>query len=1035
MNNSIKRFLLAIGCIILWGNSLYAQVRGTVKDEYGSKLQGVLVSSENGKNTVATDKNGEYDIIITDGSSSLSFSYLGYVSQSINILNFQEEKLDVVLKRAEIFDLDEKVYFGNYTQNKGNVTGSISRITGKELESSPVANLSMSLAGRLPGLFARETYSEPARTNTELWIRGYASPNGGTAMVVIDGFPYEYKSNQLFEYITANEVESISILKDASAQALYGIQSANGVLVITTKRGIKQPLKIDVSINHTLEQRTTTPRHMNSIDFIQLRNQAGLNDGQGEYSYFSKETVEGFATGENQQLYPNNNWRAMNAKDITQMSRVNVNLRGGNDKAVFYTNLNVLHQGGMWKIDPSTTQYNPNNKFIWANVRSNVDVKLSKYLSIGLNLSGNIKRERTPGGHSVEISHGGSWDGFANKIWYRFFSLPPYVYGPTTPLVQDPETGETTGGEVVVTTTEPISTWGLINRLGYDQYTVTNVYAQFMPKLDLDFIIPGLSISGSYGYQTNAVKGLFTNRTYEQWIRTGDYSELEFEKFGTQVNSPLQYRSSKSFYYNLNYKGVLNYERRFGVHDINAMAYSFYQHLDKTGNELPYKRSNSGLGVGYGYDGRYLARVDLGYSGSEQYSRQNRFTAFPAFSIGWVASNEDFLKNSKIVTYLKLRASWGKTGNDRGVGRYVYLDNVTLTDGGFGFLNGHNVKEGQVANPYLDPEIITKKNYGFEMTLLNNFALSFDLYHERTENGVTSATAKTPEYQGISLDNYPKTNVGIFENKGYEVSLDYRKDITRDLNVSVGGWLAYNKNKIIFWDESQRAADFAYPIRKEGYPIGQVWGYLVDDNNGNGFFNSQEEIDNSGLTYEIGTPSPGYLKYYDLNNDGKINDKDKVPLGRGALPNYFYGFNAGFKYKKLDVNLLFQGIADYWTVDMQWGRTEYNFEGVYTEWHKSAWTAERYANGETIKYPALSAKKNSNHETNSFFLQDKSYLRLKNVEIGYTFDVLNGIRLYFSGQNLFTWDKLKNAEYGPEANSMEAIPVYRLYNIGLNINF
>ncbi|RQP15412.1 MAG: hypothetical protein EAS52_15195, partial [Parapedobacter sp.] len=494
---------------------------------------------------------------------------------------------------------------------------------------------------------------------------------------------------------------------------------------------------------------------------------------------------------------------------------------------------------------------------------------------------------------------------------------------------------------------------------------------------------------------------------------------------------------STSFYYNLNYKGVLNYHRRFkDVHDVTAMAYSFYQHLNKAGGGLPYKRLNSGVSVGYGFDDRYLVKFDLGYSGSEQYSRQNRFTAFPAVSAGWVASNESFLKENPILTYLKFRGSWGKAGNDRGVGRYVYLDNVTLTGGGLGFLGGHNVNEGQVANPLLDPEIITKKNLGIDLSLLNNLTLSVDMYNERTENGVTSATSRTPEYQGVALGNYPSTNVGVFENKGYEVALDFTRDLTRDLTLSFGGWLAYNKNKVIFWDESERAEDFAYRIRQEGYPIGQQWGYRVDDHNGNGYFNSQEEIDNSGLVYEIGTPRPGYLKYYDLNADGKINDKDKVPLGKGALPNFFYAFHGGFKYKSFDLNFLFQGIADYWTIDMSNSRVEYNFEGMYSEWHKTAWTPERYANGENITYPALSAKKNSNHEASNFFLEDKSYLRLKNLELGYTFKAYNGIRFYLSGQNLFTWDKLDHDIYGPEGHydgGIEGIPVYRLYNVGLSI--
>lgn len=1034
MNNSIKRSLLAFSCMLLWVLSVNAQMIGTVKNELGHNMQGVLVTSENGENITITDYEGNWDMMITDESAYLTFTYAGYASYKLKISDVYGESQDIVLKRAETFDLDEKVHLGNYTQRKEEVTGSIVRVTGKELERSPVGNLSMSLAGRLPGLHTHETYSEPARTNTQLWVRGNSSPNGGTAVVVIDGFPYDYNANQLFEYITANEVESISLLKDASAQALYGISGGNGVIVITTKRGIKQPLKIDVSVNHTLEQRAITPPHISAADFVQLRNQAAHNDGSEPY--FSQIAVDGYLSGEDPDRFPDNNWRAMNAKDITQMSRVNVNLTGGNDKATFYTNVNVLHQDGMWKVDPSQKDYNPNNQFIWANIRSNVDIQLSKYFSFGLNLSGNIKRERTPGGHSVEIGYGGSWDGFANRIWYRFYTLPPYVYGPSTPLVQDPETGEVSGGDVVITETEPVTSWAVINRMGYDQYTVTNIYAQFLPKLDLGFITRGLSVSGSYGYQTNAVKGLFTNRTYEGWIRTKNFEELEFQKYGTQVNSPLIIRSSTDFYYNLNYKGVVNYERRFnGLHDVSAIAYTFYQHLSKAGGSLPYKRSNSGIGVSYGYDNRYLARVDLGYSGSEQYSSQNRFTSFPALSAGWIPTNEVFLKDNPVLTFLKLRASWGKTGNDRGVGRYVYLDNVTLTGGGFGFLQGHNVNEGQVANPFLDPEIITKKNFGVDLTLLHNFSLSFDLYRERTENGVTSATSKTPDYQGVPLGNYPRTNVGIYENKGYEISLGFNKDITRDFNITLGGWLAHNKNKVIFWDESERAGDFAFPIRSEGYPYGQAWGYIVDKSNGNGYFNSQEEIDNSGLVYEIGTPSPGYLIYHDLNADGKINDKDKAPLGHGALPNYFYAFNGGFKYKNFDMNVLFQGIADYWVVDMSLGRTEYGFEGVYSEWHKTAWTAERFANNDKITYPALSAKKNSNHEASNFFLEDKSYLRLKNLEIGYTFtNVFHGIRLYFSGHNLFTWDKLKHDLYGPEGG-LEAIPVYRLYNVGMSINF
>jgi TonB-linked SusC/RagA family outer membrane protein len=1010
---------------------------GKVTDGNGRPLQGVLVTSENGKNITATDSKGQYELTIDDLSNQVRFSLAGYVSQTLPV----SEELDVVLKRAETYDLDEKVFFGNYVQRKGDVTGSIASVTSEELRRSPTGNLSMSLAGRLPGLFTRETYSEPARTNTELRVRG-ASMHGNTALVVIDGFPYAYNSNELFEYITANEVESITVLKDASTQALYGIQGANGVIVITTKRGVKQPLRIDIQADHTFEQMSVITPHISSGEFVQMRNESGVNDGLGEYYFFDQRTVEGFIAGEDREMFPDNNWREINMRDITQMNRLNLNLTGGSEKATFYTNVNLLHQDGMWKVNQ--TDYDSNNQFIWANIRSNVDVKLAKYLSIGLNLSGNIKREKTPGGHGVELAHGGSWTGFASAVYYRMFSLPPYLYGPTTPYVQDPETGEITGGEVVTTDTEPVTPWAVINRLGYDQYTVTNIYAQFSPKLDLDFITPGLSVSGNYGYQTNTVKGLFTNRTYEEWVRTKDYSVLEFEKIRTQVNSPLQRRGSASFYYNLNYKGTLNYHRKFDIHDVSAMAYGFYQNLNTASSGvdmLPYKRINSGVEVAYGYDDRYLVKFDLGYSGSEQYSRQNRFHATPAVSAGWVASNEAFLKDNNILTYLKLRASWGKAANDIcGLGRYVYLDNVTLGSGGHGFLNGYNVTEGQAANPFIDPEIAEKKNYGIDLSLHDNLSLSVDVFTEDTKNMVSGGVSKTPAYQGIPLGNYPRTNTGIFENKGYEIALDYRKDLLRDLTVNIGGWVAYAKNKYVFNDESERAEDYAYRIRQEGYPLGQEFGYIVDTHNGNGYFNSQQEIDESGLVYEIGTPRPGDLIYYDLNADGTINDKDKAPLGRGALPEFYYAFHGGLKYKNFDLNFLFQGIANYWAIDMSNGRVEYNFEGIYTQWHKQAWTPERYAAGEEILYPALSSKKSSNHEASNFFLEDKSYLRLKNLEIGYNFNVFNGVRLYLSGQNLFTWDNLKHKNYGPEAHysgntGIMQIQVYRLYNVGLSIKF
>jgi TonB-linked SusC/RagA family outer membrane protein len=951
--------------------------------------------------------------------------------------NEETVTVETGLKATELYNADDVVHFGYSSQKRGAVSGSVATVTGRELESSPVANLSQSLAGRLTGLFTAETYSEPSRVNTTLRVRGASTAYANQPLVVIDGFPYAYNSNQLFEYISAYEVESISVLKDASAQAIYGIQGANGVVVITTKRGLQQKLKVDVRFDHTVEQPSTQLPFLSSGEYVQLRNEAGYNDGLGRNAYFSNADVAGFVSGENRELYPSNDWRKLNMRDLSHMQRVGVDLNGGNERATFYTNFNVMHQGSMWET--YQTKYNSNNDFLGANFRAKVDVNIAKYLSASLNLSGNVKREKVPAG--VNSS------GFADALYYRMYTVPSYIYGPTTPAAVDPETGQATGDQVVVTGTEPYSTYAVLNRMGYSNNTVTNIYAQFALKLNLDFLTQGLNLSGYAGYQTNSVNSLYTAQMFEGWIRTPVYSELEFTKYGTNENTALAYSKGSSFYYNLNFKGLLDYHRTFGLHDVSAMAYGFYQNLStaSTGSPdlLPYKRINSGVEAAYGYDGRYLLKLDLGYSGSEQYSRENRFTATPAASAGWVASEEAFLEDaSDYLTYLKLRASYGKAANDRSnLGRYIYLDNISLTGGGpLGYL-GYMVNEGQAANPYLDPEISVKQNYGIDLTLYNSLSVSFDLFREKMSNMVSTATAITPEYQGIPLGNFPRANTGIFENKGYEIAVTYAKEVNKDVSFSVGGWLAHAKNKIIYNDESERAEDFVYRKRSEGFSVGQQFGYLVDDHNGNGYFNSREELEQSNLVYEIGAPRVGDLKYYDLNNDGIVNDKDLVPLGHGSIPRYYYAFDAKVIVGNFDLGVLFQGIGDYYTIDMQTGRTEYNFEGVYSEWHKNAWTAERYAAGEKITYPALATKVNSNHEENSFFLEDKSYLRLRNAEIGYTFPKsisklirAEKIRLALSGQNLFTWHRLKSNEYGPEGNYM-SIPVYRLYNIGLSVKF
>lgn len=1013
---------------------LYAQqvpntVTGKVVDQYERPLNGVIINSQHGKNGTSTNVNGEYTLSVNDNSEYLVFYMEGYARRKI-ALNSNE--LTIVALQSDAHRLDEVVQLGYSSQTRREISGAVATVTGEILERSPVANLTQTLAGRLPGLTTMETYSELSRANTNLFVRGLSAARHNGPLVIIDGIICAYNSNQTLEYITANEIESITLLKDASTQALYGIQGANGLLVITTKRGKKGELRVNVRMDQSFQQVTTKPTFYNSAEYAVMRNQAALNDGSDPL--FTDEQIAGYRSGQNKELYPNNNWYDEYMKNTAAMQRVGINLTGGNDRVQFYSNINVMHQGGQFKTDQ--TRYNPNANNVWVNYRSNLDMNLNKYLKGFVRLSGNIKRERTPGSGNA-------------TIYGSLFQIPSTTYGPLTPAVIDPVTNKVIdpGGQVITTERVGAPTYGMLNRSGYYRHTVTNITSQVGLELDMSFLTKGLSLTGTFAYQTNSVGSLATLQNYERYLKTNDVSELKFKKKGADINTPLAYSKGHSYYYHLTYNGVMNYKREFNKHSVSGLAYMFFQNLTKADLgapwSLPYNRVSSGAEAAYAYDNRYFVKLDVGYSGSEQYARSSRYQATPAVSVAWALSNESFMKDAAWLSEFKLRASWGKTGNDQSeLNRFAYLDNVTMGGGGpLGYLQ-YVITENQVGNPNIQAEISTKQNFGLDLGLFNALSISVDVFKERMENMVVGALSKIPLYQGVPLNNYPKKNEGIFENKGYEVVINYSKNINRDLDISVGGMYSYAKNTIVSWNEALRADDYTYRKRQEGYSFGQEFGYLVDYSNGNGFFNSQNEITSSQLAYGIGTPRVGDLKYQDLNGDKIIDDRDKAPIGNGYLPRQTYAINGGVRYKAFDLNFIFQGIGEYSSIYGGQGIWETDYDGVFGALHANAWTPERYAQGAPISYPALSLTKTVNHEANDFFSYNRSYIRLKNLEIAYTLPLsiakkisADKIKVLLSGQNLITWDKMKSKDFGPEGGGYNAFPVYKVYNIGVSVGF
>ena len=910
---------------------------------------------------------------------------------------------------------------GYFSLPKESFAGSAVSVTGDELNKMPTNVFTETFAGRLTGLHTRQERTELTffdYTNVSKLIRGRTSHNGNNPTIIIDGI---ICPNQYWEFLSPKEVESVTALKDGATNAIYGIQGAGGVIVVTTKSGYNGKTKVEAYADYSLQQMIKRPVFTGSLQYAELRNQAGVNDGWGTFSQFSEDDMEGFRSG-NPEYYPNNNWYDMFVKKMVMRQRVGVNLAGGNEKIRYFSNVSYLHQGEPVIVaDEPNRKYNPNPDVQVANIRSNVDVKLNSYLNGFMRLTGNVKREMFAGGDQ-NITH-----------YQRIFNLPPTMYGPLTPnFVDNPDASN----QVVTTDATNDPAYGSINRSGFSQIIETNVMAQAGVNLDMSFLTEGLSASGSMAYQTYIRNATNTTQSYERWGRTANMNELEFTKRGSNENTPLVYSKGTVFFYHLNLLGQFNYQRRFDRHSVHAAAYIFYQQQKKETNSgagiLPYKRQSMGVTATYGYRDRYFLKGDLGYSGSEQFHPDHRYIATPGISASWIASNEDFLAGFPALSLLKLRASYAVAANDQlGDDRFLYLD----------YINSSGT-EGLRGNPDLTAEQMKMQNYGIDVGLLQSVTLSFDYFHHRTDNMLVSGGASVPDFQGIPLNFYRKLNNGQMKNRGFEIELGYDKRLTQDWSVFAFAGFSQAINTVIKINEAIYAEDYAYRYHTEGYSVGQPWGLLIDRSNGNGMYNSAAELAGYGLTYSNGTPRLGDFIYQDLNGDGNIDQKDYAPIGYPDFPQQYFNLSAGVNFKNFEFNMLLQGVNRTSFFLSGVGAYEHYAQGVFNDIHLNAWTPERYAAGEKISYPALSLLQSTNHTANSYFLQNGAYLRLKNVEIAYNLPAhiaqktgAEKIRIALTGMNLLTFDKLSTKYVDPEIRTMNGFQPYRVYNIGVSLSF
>ena len=916
-------------------------------------------------------------------------------------------------------DSCEKVNMGFYSYPKNTVTGSVTTIEGKTLM-SPVSNLSFSLVGKMTGLNTLETSSELTRANVIKIIRGYSSINGGEPLLILDGIitPLSF-----MEYMNPEEIESISILKDGSSLAVYGIQGANGAIAISTKRGNLGQVKVNAWYHHSQQQMTKQPSFVCSAEYAQLRNDAAYNDGLEIFSQYTPDQIELFASS-NDPRYPSNNWYDMFVNKLTSMHQAGFSVQGGNSRVKHHSVVNYLHQSSPFIIaDEPKRKYDPAPSINRVSIRSNFDVKFNDYLSAYMLLSG-----------MVNVDYGSP---HANSsVYHGIVTTPSVMFGPLTPETMSDD-GEITpqSNQVVTYEGNDWPVYGLLNRSGYRRALGSWVNTQTGVTLDLGFLTEGLTLKGLMAYQMYGVNETVTYQDFERYVRSADYSQLSFSKYLTFENTPLGYSKNFSFRYNLSLSARADYQRTFGSHSIQATGFYYYSKQEtETMSGLgifPYLKETFGLTALYGFRDKYFVRTDIGYSGSEQFHPDSRYSVIPAISAAWIVSEEDFMAGMDWLTLMKLRASYGVNANDQlGGNRYLYADYITSWG-----------VEGLRGNPRLSAEKIKKQNFGIDLGLFGSVSLSVDWFYHRCDNMLVSS-GLIPEYQTIPLAYYPKLNNGKMENRGVEIEVGYNERWSQDISVFAIAGFSFTRNKVIKVNELAHN-DYAYPLRTEGFCIDQPWGYLIDYDNGNGIFNSQVEIGASELTYSsMVAPRVGDFIYKDLNKDGVISEGDLAPIGHPRLPEIFYNLNGGVQWKNFDISFLLQGTANASVVIGGIGVYEYAAQGSFSDLHMNAWTPERYAAGEKIDYPALSQTQSANHVSNTFFLRDASYLKLRNVEIGYSLSSAiaqkvkaESIRLSLSGQNLLTIDRMHTKQIDPETGTMDAFQPYRVYSVGVKCTF
>lgn len=1023
-------------------------ITGKVLDENNQPMPGVTIIVDGTTNGTMTGSDGTFTLGGVPSGATVIVSCIGYTDQVLP--EGKTNYLVSLVPDSEMLEETVVVAFGQ--QKKLSVTGAISTVASADLRKTTSTRLDNALAGRVTGLTSMQSGGgQPGVDGATMYLRGAATTNGKSPLILVDGVERDN-----IRTIDMNEVESISVLKDASATALYGVQGANGVILIQTRKGQKGKAQLNISVDQSWTSFTKEPSRLHSWEYCELRNEALMNDSQAPE--FSEETIAKFRNPllgldpsspdyDNQvairkAVYCDNDYYRMYLKSNTPQTRANANISGGTDFVNYFVNVGYIHQGGNLNTEsPDYLGYDPQCYMNRLSLRSNLDFHITKNLTASLNIASYAENVNMP---AVGDLYRGDQSWMITDIIYQSQTILPISPGPVT----DPRFGGVSDGVVGYNYLDR-SAYEIINRRGFHTNKRKNLNTQFSVNWDLgELVTKGLSVNGMAAYDTyniGVLEGRKKERVYN--VRVDYDSEtLSYSSSNGDKIEPLTMTSSRLSNYQIYVQGSINYARTFGKHNVTAMATAYRRFWEGTSADIPYNVLGTAARATYSFDDRYLVEGNLGYNGSEQFAPSKRFGLFPSGSIGWIASNEYFLKGNKYLTWLKFRASYGLVGNDSMGGlRFLYQDDNKIQSGN-GFvqgLGGKIVKEGLIGNKSITWELSKKMNLGVEIGLFKDFRINVDYFTEKRDQ-ILLKRRTVPSFQGVSSDYIPRVNMGKVDNHGVDVEVSYSHTFNRDFSISSRVNFGFNDNTAIELDEPMRSEEYAYQYHEEGFRLGQEFGYLIDwDSPGNGYFTSQDEID-SYYPYGFGgKPRVGDFVYKDVNGDGVIDQKDLSPIGYSTtVPGLNYGISLGLNFKGIDFNVLFSGLGRYSKYYSGQGVVEWTKQGTYFDWTRNGWTEERYKNGEKITYPAISTTKTVSHTENDFFIQNRSFLRLKNIELGYTLPErflskvgVKALRVYVSGQNLFVWDNLRITHIDPEQNNSYGYPITKNVTLGLNINF